>query len=111
MSSPQALFTELLAEIPAEEADFFEVLSWGHRFNAYDRWGSGPTLLFDLLRPLLQQLEEHGRFNDQPGCDAVRALMFFKVRQHHFTDSDPSEVLDFFKVLRRYVAARASSGE
>lgn len=109
MSSVQDKFQTLLDEMPPADADFFTVLSWGHRFNAYDHWGSGPSLLFDLLKPLLDDLEEHRTFTHQPGCDAVRALMFYKVREHHFTDSDPSDVLNFFTILRSYVKGRAAA--
>ena len=104
-------FQELLAEIPSHDADFFTVLSWSMRFNAYDHWGSGPELLHDLIRPLLDHYESTGRMLDGMGFDGIRALMFFKARQHHFTDYPHEELLQIFRVARSYAEAHITASD
>lgn len=111
MTKAQDKFQALLDEMPPADADFFKVLSWSQRFNAYDHWGSGPELLHDLLLPLLNEFEEHGGFVSRPGCDAIRAFMFYKAREHHFTDNDPSELLRYFAGMRAYVRCRVTNPE
>ena len=109
MKTGKERFGELLEEMPSSDADFFKVLSWGHRFNAYDHWVSDPSTLFDVLKPLLDDLHEHGHFTVKPGCDAIRALMFYKVREQHFTDGDPKDLLSFYQALHAYVELRANN--
>lgn len=104
-TSARAGFEALLTEMPPQDADFFKVLSWSHRFNAYDHWGSGPELLYDLVRPLLRHYEVTGRMPDGIGFDGIRALMFFKARQHHFTDYPPEELIQIFHAARAHVEA------
>lgn len=102
-------FPALLEEMPSSDADFFKVLSWGHRFNAYDHWVSDPSTLYAMLKPLLDDLHAHERFTVRPGCDAIRALMFYKVREQHFTDGDPKDLLSFYQALHTYVELRANN--
>lgn len=110
-SSRHKAFQVLLDEMPAADADFFAVLSWGQRFNAYDRWGSGPGLLHDLVLPLRNAYELTGTLPAGSGVDAVRALMFFKCREHHFTDCPQEEVVAMFQALRSYVESSVRGGD
>ena len=108
--SSRAAFQEMLYSMPAIDADYFTVLSWGQRFNAYVRWASSPSLLHDLVFPLKSFLELTGEIPEGAGCDAVRALMFYKCREHHFTDSPPREIVDLYRSVRVYVEAMALRG-
>ena len=107
-NSAQPGFQELLAGMPADDADFFTILSWCLRFNAYDRWGGGPELLHDLVLPLKQHYDLTGRMHEGTGYDGIRALMFYKAREHHFTDYPPEELVQIFKAARTYVEQRAA---
>lgn len=103
-------FQRLLDEMPEPEEGFFTVLSWCHRFNAYEHWVSGPEMLADLVLPFLNYFEERSEMHPGIGFDGIRAMLFWKARQYHFTDYPPDELLAVFTAARKHATVVAAEG-